>query len=485
MWYTTKYKKRLERKYFMRTRFAYNPRKPFDIPDLRDALFSYLIAKHEGGEFILRIEDCNQENYDFDNEENLYKLLDLFHLVYDEGPKKEKEGNSYIQSERLELYKKYAEKLIRKGVAYYCFCSKEELNYKRLDATSKKETYQYDKTHRNFPKDEAMRKIELGEKYVIRFAIPISEGQTSFHDLVYGDITTPNSSLEDNILIKSNGIPTYNFASVLDDTLMNIDIAIRNNAFLSSTPKYIKLYESLGMSVPDFLHLPSIVGLNEKGDTLTDLLEQGFLPEAILNYVAFLGWSPKTNQEFFSLEELIRIFDYKNIVKRPAHFELAKLKWYNHHYIMKMSEEQYLKWIRPFLEKFYNLEGYSEDWIKELLLAYKNKISFGTEIVYFVHSFFVDLIELNENAVTYLKGEESIPNTLLQFKEAVKNCTVWTKEGIQNMLEDLKEKCSVSKDLVYMPIRVSLTGTKIGINLVDTLYLLGKEKILNRMEEII
>ncbi len=469
----------------MRTRFNYNPKKPFDISDLRDALYAYLIAKHEGGEFILRIEDCNQEDYDFSNENNLYKVLDLFHLSYDEGPKKEKDETSYIQSERGEIYKKYADKLINKGAAYYCFCSKEDLNRERLEATEAKRTYQYNKAHRNFPKDEAKRKIELGEKYVIRQAIPTNEGQTSFHDLVYGDIITPNASLEDQILIKSDGIPTYNFASVLDDSLMNIDIVTRNNAFLSSTPKYIQFYESLNLPVPDFLHLPSIIGLNDKADTLTDLLEQGFLPEAILNYVAFLGWSPKTNQEFFTLQELISIFDKKNIIKRPAHFDIQKLKWYNHHYILNMDNTKYLKWIRPFLEKFYNLEIYNENWLDKLLLAYKNKLSFASEIALLAHPIFTDLIELNEEAITYLKSEKSIPNTLLQFKEAIKKCNNWSEESLKTMLDSLKKQCNLSDNLFYMPIRVALTGTKKGLDIYVTLYLLGKEKILNRMEEII
>ena len=315
--------------------------------------------------------------------------------------------------------------------------------------------------------------------------MPEDEIPTTFTDLVYGDVSIPNTSLEDYILIKSDGTPTYMFASALDDALMQIDIVMRPIHTLSSTPKYIHLYTSLGFPIPEFLHLPNILGLSEKKDTLNDLLYQGFLPNAILNYVALLGWNPKTKQELFSMEELIRVFDYKNIVKRPAHFDMQKLKWFNRAYIKKMDDETYINYVRPYLERFYDLTEYSEEWIRTLLLAYKTKISFASEIGFLTHQIFTDLIELNEEAVTYLKGEKSIPNTLLKFKETIQNCTTWTKESLKETLENLKEQCQVEDAFFYMPIRVSLTGVKEGIPFYDLIYLLGKEKILNRMEEII
>ena len=315
--------------------------------------------------------------------------------------------------------------------------------------------------------------------------MPEDEIPTTFNDLVYGDISIPNTSLDDYILIKSDGTPTYMFASALDDALMQIDIVMRPIHTLSSTSKYIHLYTSLGFPIPKFLHLPNILGLSEKKDTLNDLLYQGFLPNAILNYVVLLGWNPKTKQELFSMEELIRVFDYKNIVKRPAHFDVQKLKWFNRAYIKKMDEETYINYVRPYLERCYDLTKYSKEWVRTLLLAYKTKISFASEIGFLTHQIFTDLIELNEEAVTYLKGEKSIPNTLLKFKETIKSCTTWTKESLKENLENLKEQCQVEDVFFYMPIRVSLTGTKEGIPFYDLIYLLGKEKILNRMEEII
>lgn len=463
-----------------RTRFAICPQKRMDVEDLRNALFSYLIAKHDGGKFILRIEDANQNLYDLSAEESIFDTLNSFGLEYDEGPKKEAENISYIQSERLSIYKSYAEKLIKRGKAYYCFCTKEELNRKRLSAEENKTSYSYDGTCRNFPRDEARRKVLIEEKYVIREAMP-KEGQTTFQDLVYGDITTPNESLEDQILIKSNGTPTYNFANVLDDALMNITHVTSSTKFLTSTPKYLLLYEALDFPVPKFIHLPYVITTME--DTLTDLLEQGFLPNAILNYIAFLGWSPKTNQEFFSLEELIREFDIKNIKKRPAHFDIRKLEWMNRHYMKNLSDEEYVNFVRPYLERFYSLVGKSEEWINHLLLLYKNRLHFASEIGLTAHMFFEDDIELEDECIEYLKRDSNNANVLKILKREVENTSTWTIEEIETIMNRLQEENGISKENLYMPIRIVITGSMHGPNLADCLYLLGRETVLERLGE--
>lgn len=465
-----------------RTRFEINPSQKMNLTDLRNALFSYLIAKQDGGEFILRINDANQSEYDINAEEFVYQILNTFHLDYDEGPKKEIEVGPYIQSERLDIYKTYAEKLVKKGKAYYCFCTKEELTRKRLEASEQKTTYLYDGTCRSFPKDEANRRISLGEKYVIREVMP-KEGQTSYHDLVYGDITVSNNVLEDQILIKSDGTPTYNFASVLDDALMNITHVTGSTKFLSSMPKYLLLYEDLGFPVPEFIHFPEII--EKKNDSLEDLLEQGFLPQAILNYIALLGWSPKDNQEFFTIVELVREFSISKIHKRQSHFDIKKLEWMNHHYIMKMNDNDYIKFVRPYIENFYNLEGKSEEWINKLLLTFKNKLNFASEIALLAHMFFEIEIELDEECIKFLKSEESIESTLRLFKEEVEKLDDWNTESINEMLNLVEEQRSVSKKLLYMPIRVALTNRFSGPTLVDTLYLLGKDTILERLNEIL
>lgn len=460
-----------------RTRFSFCPKKSITIEDLRNALFAYLIAKHDNGEFILRIEDANQNGYT-KTWETIENILSFFEINYDEGPQKEKEDISYFQSKRLSIYKSYADKLIKRGKSYYCFCSKEELNRKRLEATVNKTSYLYDRTCRNFPKDEARRKILIEENYVIRFAMP-KEGQTSFRDRVYGDITTKSEAWDDLILIKSDGKPTFNFASVIDDALMNITHVTNSIKLLPNVPKFLSLYEALGFPVPEFIHIPRII--IEKEDALTDLLCQGFLKEALLNYIVLLGWNPKSTNEFFTLEELVQEFDVKNIKKRPAHFDIKKLEWFNRHYIKQLSEEEYLNYVRPYLEHFYNVKDKNEEWIRNLLLLYKNRLNFASEIGLYAHMFFTHEMELEKECISYLKSEVSILNTLRIFKSEVENTTIWNIEKIKEILENTKEKNKVNGKLLYMPIRVAITGIMQGPNLMDCLYLLGKETILERL----
>lgn len=463
-----------------RTRFAMTPVHRMDIEDLRNALFAYLIAKKEGGEFLLRIDDANQNLYNLEAEESIYNTLNTFGLVYDEGPKKEMENTSYIQSERLAIYKTYAEKLIKRGKAYYCFCTKEELNRKRLEASEAKTSYMYDGTCRNFPRDEARRKILIEEKYVIREAFS-KEGQTTFHDLVYGDVTTPNACLEDQILIKSDGTPTYNFASVLDDALFNITHVTSSSKFLTSTPKYLLLYEALGFPTPEFIHIPRIIA--NTFDNLTDLLAQGFLKEAILNYIALLGWSSKSTKEFFTMEELVREFKIENINKRPSHFDIKKLEWFNRHYLKEMTDNEYVDFVRPYLEKFYNVEGKGEDWINHLLLLYKNRLNFASEIALTAHMFFISNLELEEECIAFLKSDVSIENTLRIFKNEIESTSDWNLEEVAKILKQVEEQSGVTGNLLYMPIRIATTGIMRGPNLLDVLYLLGKETILERLGE--
>lgn len=463
-----------------RTRFAITPEHKMDIEDLRNALFAYLIAKKEGGEFLLRVDDANQNLYNLEAEESIYSTLNTFDLVYDEGPKKEVENTPYIQSERLDIYKTYAEKLIKRGKAYYCFCTKEELNRKRLEASEAKTSYMYDGTCRNFPRDEARRKILIEEKYVIREAFP-KEGQTTFHDLVYGDVTTQNACIEDQILIKSDGTPTYNFASVLDDALFNITHVTRSSKFLTSTPKYLLLYEALGFPTPAFIHIPRI--MTNTNAILTDLLEQGFLKEAILNYIALLGWSPKSTKEFFTMEELVREFKIENINKRPSHFDIQKLEWFNRHYMKEMTDNEYVDFVRPYLEKFYNVEGKGEDWINHLLLLYKNRLNFASEIALTAHMFFTRDIELEEECIAFLKSDASIENTLRIFKNEVESANTWSLEIVQEILSRVQNISGATGKLLYMPIRIATTGIMCGPNLVDCLYLLGRDTILERMGE--
>lgn len=471
----------------IRTRFAPSPTGFMHIGNLRSALFAYLIAKHDDGKFVLRIEDTDQSRYELGAEEFIYKVLKEFSLYYDEGPNIGGDFGPYVQSERLEIYQKYAEKLVKEGYAYYCFCSEEVLSNERMEATEAGKTYVYPGTCRDLSEEEIQKKINNKEKYVIRQKMP-QKGTTSYHDLVYGDIIVENKELEDQILIKSDGYPTYNFANVIDDALMNITHVTRGCEYLSSTPKYILLYEALRLEVPNFIHLPLVVKQNgekiskrNKDENVIDLLNNGFLPEAIINYLALLGWSPKDNKEFFSLEELVKLFDINNIHANSAYYDIKKLEWFNKHYIMEMNDEEYLDFVLPYLEKAYDISKKSTDWVNSLLLAYKKHISFGSEIALVTHTFFESNVSLEDDCLKYLRSNDQIPPILKFYQKEIQNIADWNRENIATAIENVKNGIGVSGELLYMPIRVAISGMMHGIDLIDVIYLLGKEKVLERL----
>ena len=342
----------------IRTRFAPSPTGRMHVGNLRTALYAYLIAKHEDGDFILRIEDTDQERYVEGAVDIIYRTMAGTGLLHDEGPDKDGGVGPYVQSERQAsgIYLKYAQQLIEQGDAYYCFCGPEELeSMKRVVAG--KEISIYDKRCLRLSKEEVQRRLDAGEPHVIRFNMP-TEGTTTFHDVIYGDITVNNEEMEDLILIKSDGYPTYNFANVVDDHLMGITHVVRGNEYLSSAPKYNRIYEAFGWEIPVYVHCPLIT--NEEHQKLSkrsghssyeDLLEQGFVTEAIVNFVALLGWSPQDNQEIFSLPELVKAFDYHHISKSPAVFDITKLRWMNGEYIKKMDPEEFYEKALPYMKQ--------------------------------------------------------------------------------------------------------------------------------------
>ena len=318
----------------VRTRFAPSPTGRMHVGNLRTALYAYLIAKHEDGDFLLRIEDTDQERFVEGAVDIINRTLEKTGLIHDEGPDKDGGCGPYVQSERQAagIYMEYAKKLIEKGEAYYCFCDKERLDSLKQEVTGK-EIMVYDKHCLGLSKEEVEEKLAAGIPYVIRQNNP-TEGTTTFCDEIYGDITVDNSELDDMVLIKSDGYPTYNFANVVDDHLMGITHVVRGNEYLSSSPKYNRLYEAFGWEVPVYVHCPLITDEEHKKlskrsghSSFEDLLEQGFLTEAVVNYVALLGWSPEDNREIFSLEELVKAFNYRHMSKSPAVFDMTKLKW--------------------------------------------------------------------------------------------------------------------------------------------------------------
>ena len=344
----------------VRTRFAPSPTGRMHVGNLRTALYAYLIAKHEDGDFILRIEDTDQERFVEGALEIIYRTLAKTGLVHDEGPDKDGGVGPYVQSERNKsgLYLKYAKQLIEQGDAYYCFCDKERLeSLKSTVSESGTEIVVYDKHCLHLSKEEIEANLAAGKPYVIRINMP-TEGTTTFHDEIYGDITVPNAELDDMILIKSDGYPTYNFANVIDDHLMGITHVVRGNEYLSSAPKYNRLYEAFGWDVPVYVHCPLITDENHKKlskrcghSSYEDLLDQGFVSEAIVNYVALLGWCPTDNQEIFSLEDLVKAFDYRHMSKSPAVFDIVKLRWMNGEYLKAMDFEKYFDLAKPYIEE--------------------------------------------------------------------------------------------------------------------------------------
>ena len=335
----------------IRTRFAPSPTGYMHIGNLRTALYTYLIAKHEGGKFILRIEDTDQERLVEGSVDIIYSTLKETGLIHDEGPDIGGPVGPYVQSERKGMYLGYAKELIKKGEAYYCFCSKERLDILKTNSEALKRPFKYDKHCKNLPKEEIEQKLAAGTPYVIRQNNPLT-GFTTFNDVIYGNISVDNSELDDMILIKSDGYPTYNFANVVDDHLMGITHVVRGNEYLSSAPKYNRLYEAFGWNVPIYVHCPPIMKdvhnklSKRNGDaSFQDLIKKGYIKEAVLNYISLLGWNPEGENEIFNLEELVKIFDYKTITKSPAIFDPVKLRWMNGEYIKKCPWKSSMKWL--------------------------------------------------------------------------------------------------------------------------------------------
>ena len=469
-----------------RTRFAPSPTGFMHIGNLRTAIFEYLVAKHDGGNFILRIEDTDQNRKVEGAIDFIYDTLKLCDIKIDEGPSNEGEYGPYIQSERLDLYKHYAEELVKMGKAYYCFCSEEELEEMRKVADRRKVPFMYDGRCSHLTKEEIEEKINNGEKYVIRQKMP-KEGISVVKDIVYGDIKVDNSVLEDQILLKSDGYPTYNFANVIDDHLMNITHVIRGNEYLSQTPKYNLLYEAFGWDSPNYIHVPMVLGSDgnklskRNGDaSFMDLYNEGYLPDAIVNYLVLLGWSPDENKEVFSMDELIEKFDAKRISKSPASYDIKKLRWFNQKYIKNLDDDNYLEFVRPFLT--HNVDDKSEEWINKLLLIYKDHISYGKEINDVVNIFFNDELNISEDNLAFLESDELIPIVINAYKEEIENIDDWNVENIAEVINKVKEKTGVKGKLLYMPIRIKISGVEHGPELPDEIYLIGKDKVLERLK---
>lgn len=470
-----------------RTRFAPSPTGYMHIGNLRTAIFEYLVAKSNNGDFILRIEDTDQNRKVEGAIDFIYNTLNLCGFTIDEGPNNEGSVGPYIQSERIDIYKEYAQKLVEMGKAYYCFCSEERLNELRDIANLNKVPFKYDGHCRNLSREEALERINRGEKYVIRQAMPTS-GETVIDDLVYGKVVIDNSVLEDQILLKSDGFPTYNFANVIDDHLMNITHVVRGKEYLDQTAKYNLLYEAFGWEKPVYIHVAMVLGEDgtklskRNGDaSFMDLYNDGYLPEAIVNYLVFLGWSPNSNREIFSMDELIKEFDPKRISKSSSQYDVKKLNWMNAKYIKNLSDDDYYKLVIPYLKDSYDVSDKSEDWLKHLVRIYKNHISFGKEIVSEVELFFNKDLDLDDECFSFLDDPDA-RKVIDCFKEKIANLKDWSVSSINDCISLVKEETGIKGKMLYMPIRIKVSYQMHGPELGDTIFLLGKEEVLKRLD---
>ncbi len=475
----------------VRTRFAPSPTGRMHVGNLRTALYAYLIAKHEDGSFMLRIEDTDQERFVEGALDIIYRTLAKTGLVHDEGPDKDGGYGPYVQSERNAqgIYLKYAKQLIEQGDAYYCFCTKERLESLK-SSVGEKEIAMYDKHCLHLSKEEIEEKLEKGEPYVIRFNMP-TEGTTTFQDDIYGAITVPNNELDDLILIKSDGYPTYNFANVVDDHLMGITHVVRGNEYLSSSPKYNRIYEAFGWEVPTYVHCPLITNEEHKKlskrsghSSYEDLVEQGFLTEAIVNYVALLGWCPQDNREIFSLEELVKEFDYHHMSKSPAVFDIQKLRWMNGEYMKAMDDDKFYEMALPYLKQVITKDLD----LRKIAGMVKTRIEVLPDIADLV-DFFEAVPEYDIAMYTHKKMKTN-PEISLEVLEKILPVLEETEDYSNDAMYELL--CGFAKENGYKngqilwPIRTALSGKQMTpAGATEILEILGKEESIKRIKAAI
>lgn len=473
----------------VRTRFAPSPTGYMHIGNLRTALYTYLIAKKNGGDFILRIEDTDQERYVEGAVDIIYDTLRKAGLKWDEGPDIGGPVGPYVQSERMGMFKEYALKLIESGDAYYCFCDKERLEELHNVQLASHIPPMYDRHCRNLSKEEVEKNLKAGIPYVIRQKMPL-EGTTTFHDEVYGDITVDNTVLDDQILIKTDGMPTYNFANVVDDHLMGITHVVRGNEYLSSAPKYNLLYKAFGWDVPVYVHCSPVMKdathklSKRNGDaSFEDLIAKGYLTEAVVNFIALLGWAPKGEQEIFTLEELAKEFDISGISKSPAIFDPVKLRAINGEYIRKLSVDEFTKLAAPYIRQSCKREDVDLKVIAELL---QPRCEIFTDIPDQVD--FIDALPDYDTALFVHKkmktNEENSLESLKAILPVLQNVNDWTAENIHNAMFSLIERLGVKNGIVLWPMRVALSGKQFtpggGIEIAA---IIGKEDSVARIEK--
>ena len=472
----------------VRVRFAPSPTGALHIGGARTALFNWLFARNQGGTFILRIEDTDRERSTQEANRAIFHGLEWLGLDWDEGPNIGGNYGPYYQTERLKIHQQHAEQLVKEGKAYYCFCTPQELEKKRKESAARKEAPRYDGQCRKLAESEIKKLLESGKPKVIRFLLP-PVGETVVEDLVRGKVVFKNELLDDFVILKSDGFPTYNFACVVDDHLMEITHVIRGDDHLSNTPRQILLYQAFGWQLPRFAHLPMILGKDKarmsKRHGATSVIaysDIGYLPEAMLNYIARLGWA-HGDQEIFSRDELIEKFTLDGVSKSSAVFDTEKLNWLNGKYIRAILPERLVDLCEPLLVEAYGDHDFEH--IKKVVLAFHDRLVLIPDIVPLSKYFFTDDLEYDKKGVEKHFKSEHGKKILEALKERLAKVEPFTKENIEPVFKNLSKEMNVKLGVVIHPCRLALTGTLQSPPMYDVVEILGKDKAVQRLSQAI
>lgn len=469
----------------VRVRFAPSPTGFLHVGGLRTALYNYLFAKHHKGAFVLRIEDTDQSRKVEGAIENLISTLEWAGIHYDEGPGKEGKFGPYVQSQRLHHYHTYANELIKRSKAYYCFCTPQRLDEVRQKQIAAKIPPAYDRHCRNIPPEEAQKRKESGEPFVVRMKVPMT-GEMTFEDRIRGKVTIAHKVLDDQVLLKSDGFPTYHLAVVVDDHLMEISHVIRGEEWLPSTPKHIMLYQYLGWEVPEFAHLPLLLNPDKsklskrQGDVaVEEYRAKGYLKEALVNFVAFLGWNPGDEREIFTLDELIKEFSLERVGKSGAVFNIEKLNWLNQQHLRLKSNEEIADALQPILTSA-GISGVERNYLLKVIELMKERVTFIADFIELGDYFFRDPLSFDEKGVQKHWRPEAKRN-LLKLAERLEQAAEFRLGSIESILRSLADELGVNASALIHPTRLALSGRVVGPSLFHMMELLGKETVVKRL----
>ncbi|PAT02478.1 glutamate--tRNA ligase [Candidatus Izimaplasma bacterium ZiA1] len=469
----------------VRVRYAPSPTGHLHIGNARTALFNYLFAKKNNGDFVVRIEDTDVARNVSGGETSQLKFLNWLGIDWDESVDKDKGFGPYRQLERLDIYKKYADLLVEKGLAYKCYCTTEDLELER----EQQKAEGLDKLHYS---RKCLGLEEQDKPFVLRFKVPEDTSYT-FNDIVKGEVTFQSSEIGDWVMVKNNGIPTYNFACAIDDHLMEISHVLRGEDHITNTPKQMMIYNALGWDIPTFAHMTLIVNQNNKklskrDESIIQFIEQyqelGYLPEALFNFISLLGWSPNTEDEILSKDQFIEYFDEKRLSKSPAKFDKEKLAYINNRYIKDLTVEETVELCMPFLIKENIIQGQSDEWVESLVSVFKDRLSFGAEIVD-LYDEFVDQEFILDDEMTEFINQEGVNETLITFRDLLTDLDDFRASNLFPIIKQTGKDSGAKGKMLYMPLRIATTASMHGPDLPKILDLLGKEKIISRLNQVI